>query len=69
MRRSVVLLTALACASCAVLVVDVDVYKGPLANHREVQVQQMAAMAVAAKPVLVRLRNEQRRPLSRTERH
>jgi hypothetical protein len=43
--------------SCAVLTVDVDVYKGPLANHEDVQVEQMAAMAIGAKPLLVELRD------------
>jgi len=42
---------------CAVLTVDVDVYKGPLANHEDVQVEQMAAMAIGAKPLLVELRD------------
>lgn len=36
--------------------VDVDVYKGPLANHRDVQVQQAASSAIAAKPLLGKLR-------------
>lgn len=44
-------------ASCAVLTVDVDVYKGPLANEEEVQVQQMLSLATAAKPMLVELRD------------
>ena len=44
-------------ASCAVLTIDVDVYKGPLANHKDVQVEQMAAMAIGAKPLLVELRD------------
>lgn len=43
---------------CAVLTVDVDVYKGPLANHLDVQVQQAATTALAAKPLLGRLRYE-----------
>ena|GEM_PF-5577038 len=42
---------------CAVLTVDVDVYKGPLANHKDVQIEQMAAMAIGAKPLLVELRD------------
>ncbi len=45
-------------AGCAVAIIDVDVYKGPLADHERVQVEQMAAMAIAAKPLLIRLRNE-----------
>lgn len=44
-------------AGCAVLTVDVDVYKGPLANHKDVQIEQMAAMAIGAKPLLVELRD------------
>lgn len=39
-------------AGCAVLNVEVDVYKGPLANHKDIQLEQIAAMAVAAKPLL-----------------
>ncbi len=42
---------------CAVMTVDVDVYKGPMSNHEEVQMQQLASMAVGAKPLLVRLRD------------
>ena len=44
-------------ASCAVLTIDVDVYKGPLANHENIQTEQMAAMAIGAKPLLVELRD------------
>ncbi len=43
--------------ACAVMTVDVDVYKGPLANHEDVQIQQMASMASGAKKLLVELRN------------
>ncbi len=43
---------------CAVMRIDVDVYKGPLANHEEVQAEQMAAMAIGAKPILVKLRDQ-----------
>lgn len=42
---------------CAVLEVDVDVYKGPLANHEQVQSQQLAVLAIGAKPLLVELRD------------
>src|SRR3712207_6764235 len=45
-------------AGCGVLTVDVDVYKGPLANHRDVQTQQTAMLALAAKPLLGKLRYE-----------
>ena len=51
--------TALAAllSGCGVLRVDVDVYKGPLANHQQVQLEQMAVMAVGAKPLLATLRD------------
>lgn len=42
---------------CAVMTVDVDVYKGPMSNHEDVQMQQLAVMAVGAEPLLVRLRD------------
>jgi hypothetical protein len=45
-------------ASCAVLTVDVDVYKGPMANETDVQAQQLTAMAVAARPLLIQLRDQ-----------
>lgn len=62
MKRAALILAAVgACWSltpgCAVLTVDVDVYKGPLANESEVQMHQLAVMAIGAKPVLVELRN------------
>jgi hypothetical protein len=44
--------------SCAVLTVDVDVYKGPMANETDVQAQQLTAMAVAARPLLIQLRDQ-----------
>ncbi|SFF63601.1 hypothetical protein SAMN05518865_102354 [Duganella sp. CF458] len=40
---------------CASLQIDVDVYKGPLANEKEIQVQQFATMATSAKPLIVNL--------------
>jgi hypothetical protein len=43
-------------AGCAVLTVDIDVYKGPLANHVDVQTEQAAITALAAKPLLSKLR-------------
>ena len=43
---------------CAVMKVDVDVYKGPLANHKDVQTERMAAMAIGAKPLLLDLRKK-----------
>lgn len=42
---------------CAVVTVDVDVYKGPLANSHEVQGDQVITMAMGAKPILVQLRD------------
>ncbi|NKB56238.1 MAG: hypothetical protein GKS00_07875 [Alphaproteobacteria bacterium] len=54
-------LTSLAAAfglsACAVLRVDVDVYKGPLANAEQVQVQELTSMAIGAKPLLIQLRD------------
>ena len=44
-------------SGCAVLQIDVDVYKGPLANEEAVQIQQFAAMAIGAKPLLIQLRD------------
>lgn len=42
---------------CAVLTVDVDVYKGALVNEEHVQLHQLTALATAAKPMLIGLRN------------
>jgi len=57
-RFSLVLATgALLLAGCAVMTVDVDVYKGPLANHEEVQIEQLRVMANSAKPLIVLARN------------
>ncbi len=50
-------LLAVFCVGCAVMTIDVDVYKGPLVNHQDVQIEQMAARAIGAKPLLVQLRN------------
>ena len=47
----------LMCGGCAVTTIDVDVYKGPLVNDPAVQMEQTAAMAVGAKPILIQLRN------------
>ena len=41
--------------SCASIQVDMDVYKGPFANHEEVEVEQFAVLAGAAKPILTKL--------------
>lgn len=43
---------------CGVMTVDVDVYKGPLANHQDVFITQLADMAMAVKPLLVAVRNQ-----------
>lgn len=45
-------------ASCAAIRIDVDVYKGPLANHQEVQLLQLMTLADGAKPILVTLRDQ-----------
>jgi hypothetical protein len=50
------LLCGLGSVGCGVITVDVDVYKGPLANHEDVQAEQAVATAIAAKPLLGRLR-------------
>lgn len=42
---------------CAILTVDVDVYKGAFVNEEEVQLHQLVALATAAKPMLIGLRN------------
>jgi hypothetical protein len=47
---------ALLCG-CAVMTVDVDVYKGPLANTEEIQGEQVISLAMGAKPLLVQLRD------------
>ncbi|MBI3118222.1 MAG: hypothetical protein HYZ00_06035, partial [Candidatus Hydrogenedentes bacterium] len=51
------LMLAATILGCANLRIDVDVYKGPLANDEEVQIEQMAAMAIGAKPLLFTLRD------------
>jgi hypothetical protein len=63
-RRSTVLFKATAfllpmmvVSGCAVLKVDVDVYKGALANQHDVQTKQLCAMTMAAKPILLSLSN------------
>jgi hypothetical protein len=60
LKIPILLLTAglmLGMTGCAALTVDVDVYKGPLANHIDVKIEQTTAMTIAAKPLLVQLRN------------
>lgn len=46
-----------ALAGCAALQIDVDVYKGPLANDDETQSQQLASVALTAKPLISTMRN------------
>jgi hypothetical protein len=43
---------------CANLEIEVDVYKGPLVNHETMQAQELGAMAIAARPLLVGLRDD-----------
>lgn len=50
--------SVLIATGCGVLTIDVDVYKGPLANHENVQTEQVAAMAIGAKPMLLKLRDQ-----------
>jgi len=49
---------ALVLGGCAVLTVDVDVYKGPLINEESVQLDQLTVLAMGAKPLLVSLRDK-----------
>ena len=56
-RSWAVLASLLAVGACSVLQVDVDVYKGPLANNPEVETEQLAVMAIGAKPILEGLRD------------
>ncbi|ULA58451.1 MAG: hypothetical protein LZF60_50185 [Nitrospira sp.] len=44
-------------SGCAVLTVDVDVYKGALVNEEHVQLHQLVALTTAAQPMLVHLRD------------
>ena len=56
-RLTVIAVIATALAGCAITKIDVDVYKGPLANHEEVQLEQMVVMAIGARPILMQLRD------------
>jgi hypothetical protein len=53
------LVVALALSGCSSLLIDVDVYKGPLVNQEEVQREQLIAMAMSAKSLLLATRNEE----------
>ncbi|PWU21780.1 MAG: hypothetical protein C5B50_01085 [Verrucomicrobia bacterium] len=59
-KMAAITLPFLLSAGCAVLTVDVDVYKGALANQQEIQTKQLAAMTMAAKPILEGLSNRLR---------
>lgn len=50
--RHLIVLLPLLLTGCASLRVDVDVYKGPLINEPDVQLQQVAAQAIAARPLI-----------------
>lgn len=61
--RLLPLLAAVALTSgCSVMRIDVDVYKGPLANEADIQTEQLAAMAIGAKPLLIQLRDILEKP-------
>lgn len=49
-------------SGCAVLTIDVDVYKGSLINEERVQLHQLVALATAAKPMLVQVRDSNEWP-------
>ncbi len=51
-------LMMLVLGGCAVMTVQVDVYKGPLANHEEIQMEQTISLAIGAKPLLIHLRDD-----------
>lgn len=56
-RATALLLVFTLLAGCAVVTVDVDVYKGPLANTEEIQGEQVVSLVMGAKPLLVQLRD------------
>lgn len=57
MRRIGIALAGALAAACAALTVDVDVYKGPLTDDKDVLVEEFASMAVGARHLLIQLRN------------
>lgn len=57
-RRLAVTLIVMLSSACSTLQVDVDVYKGPLANHKTIQTQQFAALANSTKSLIVGMRRE-----------
>lgn len=54
-RLGIGLLAACLLVGCAVLKVDVDVYKGALSNQQDVQAGQLAAIIISAQPLMVNL--------------
>lgn len=56
--RAAALALSLLLTACASVRIDVDVYKGPLANGPNVQALKLAELAVSAKQLLVTLRDE-----------
>ena len=52
----VLVVTLIFGSGCASLTIDVDVYKGPMTNHEEVQIRQVAGMVKGARPLLAALR-------------
>lgn len=57
LRAAAAAAVALSLAGCAVMTIDVDVYKGPLANDDKIQAQQFGLLAVSVKPLLIQLRD------------
>lgn len=57
LRLCAVWAAGLVLSGCAALQVDVDVYKGPLANTDETQQAQLASMALSARPLVLTMRN------------
>ena len=58
-RRRSLLVTAVAALlpACAVLTIDVDVYKGPLTTDPDLQLEQAASLADGVRPLLTELRD------------
>jgi hypothetical protein len=58
LKTWIIVILVFGMSGCAELIVDVDVYKGPLANNDDVLAQQTVVMAIGAKPLLIQLRNK-----------
>src|SRR5258708_26760833 len=58
MKKILVAGSAALLGGCAVLTVDVDVYTGPLINDEHIRAEQVAAMAIGARPLLGQLRGD-----------